>query len=188
MINKVKMKEDFAFIGKQDYNLGFRKENIEMVIYSLICFFAPFFLGHPQWLVGTLVNASLILAALNLRGHKLLPVIMLPSLGVLAKGAIFGPFTMFLVYMIPFIWIGNSILVYAFKYLDLHHKLNKWVVLAMGAASKTLFLFTAAFVLFKIGILPALFMTTMGLFQLYTAVAGGVLALGVQAVKKGLSN
>ena len=171
------------YLNKQDYKLGFLQENIEMVVYSIVCFFVPFLMGHPQLVVGVIVNAALVMAGLNLRSYKLLPVIILPSLGVLSRGIIFGPFTIFLVYMIPFIWIGNSILVLAFKYFNL----NKWLTLGIGAAMKTAFLFLAAFVLVKIGVLPALFLTTMGLFQFYTAVAGGVLALGGQAIKKRLA-
>jgi hypothetical protein len=31
---------------------------------SLLAFVVPFFLGQPQWLVGTIVNSSLFLSAL----------------------------------------------------------------------------------------------------------------------------
>lgn len=180
------MREEFEFVKKQDYKLGFIQENVELLIYSLICFFVPFILGHPQWIVGVLVNAALVLAALNLKSYKMLPVILIPSLAVLSRGVIFGPFTYLLVFMIPFIWIGNSILVYLFKKLHVDKKMNRFVVLGIGAAAKTLFLFTAAFIFFKLGVLPAVFLTTMGLLQLYTAIAGGMLAIGVQELKKKL--
>ncbi len=171
------------YINKQDYGLSFLQENIELVIYSVVCFFVPFLMGHPQWLVGTIVNSSLVLAGLNLRNYRILPVIILPSLGVLSRGLIFGPFTIFLVYMIPFIWIGNIILVWAFKYFNLGKKVNKWLTLGIGAAMKTAFLFATAFVLVKLGVLPVVFLTAMGLLQFYTVIAGGILALGVHKVK-----
>ena len=174
----------FEYIYKQDYNIKNIQENVEMVVYSAVCFFIPFLLAHPQLLVGSIVNASLILAAFNLKSYKMLPVIMIPSLGVLTKGLIFGPFTIFLIYMIPFIWIGNSILVYAFKKLHLHRKVNKWVTLVIGTLAKTAFLFGAAFVLVKVGVLPAMFLTAMGLLQLYTALLGGVIAFSIQGIKK----
>ncbi|MFC1769212.1 hypothetical protein ACFLZX_05605 [Nanoarchaeota archaeon] len=169
---------------KQEYDISNIQENVEMVVYSSVCFFIPFLMGHPQLLVGTLVNASLILGSLNLKSHKLLPVIILPSIGVLSKGAIFGPFTIFLLYMVPFIWIGNFILVFAFKKFNLQLKLNKWLTLLIGAAMKTAFLFIIALVLVKLDILPPIFTTTMGLFQFYTAILGGILALGIHGLKK----
>ena len=172
------------YLNKQDYKFGFLQENIEMIVYSVVCFFVPFFIGHPQLVVGIVVNAALVLAALNLRSYKLLPVIMLPSLAVLSRGMIFGPFTMFLIYMIPFIWIGNFILVFTIKQLALNKKINRFVSLGIGAGAKALFLFIIAFTLVKIDFLPALFLTTMGIMQLYTAIAGGLLAFGVHGVKK----
>ncbi len=178
------MKVNYEFVKKNDYKIGFIQENIEMIIYSAVCFFVPFFIGHPQLLVGAVVNASLILSAMNLRSYRLLPVIMLPSLAVLSRGIIFGPFTVFLLYMIPFIWIGNSLLVYAFKAFNITRNINKWITLLIGAFIKAAFLFATAFLFVKLGILPKLFLTTMGIFQFYTAILGGTLALGLQAVKK----
>ena len=43
-----------------------------------------------------------------------------------------------------------------------------------------------AFILFKINLLPALFLTAMGIFQFYTAILGGILAFGFQTIKKKL--
>ena len=171
----------------QQYELSNIQENIEMVIYSLLCLSIPFAIGHPQFLVGTLVNAALILAALNLRDFKLLPVIMLPSIGVLMGGAIFGGFTMLLVYMIPFIWAANALYVFVFKYFNLAQHLNSWLVVVIGSVVKMIFLFAFAFLFVKLGVLPSLFLTSMGLFQLYTALVGGALALLVQSGKKLIS-
>jgi len=178
---------NYAFVQKQDYRIGYIQENIEMVFYCLVCFFVPFLLGHPQFLVGIVVNACLILASLNLRGYKLLPVIIFPSLGVLSRGMIFGPFTIFLIYMIPFIWIGNALMVYAFKSFSVHKKINKWVSLVGSVVIKAVFLFGAAFALVNLGVLPKLFLTAMGVFQFYTAILGGVVALSVQGIKKKLA-
>ena len=80
----------------QDYALSHVYENVEMVVYSLVCFFTPFFIGHPQIFVGIVVNAALITAALNLKGYRILPVIILPSLGALSRGILFGPLSKFL--------------------------------------------------------------------------------------------
>lgn len=175
-----------VFLNNQDYKLKFVYENIETIIYSMVCFFAPFFIGHPQIVVGVLVNASLVMAALNVRTYKILPVIIFPSLGVLSRGLIFGPFTIFLIYMIPFIWISNFILVYAIKKLNLSLKFNRWISLSIGIIFKSGFLFMIALLLVNMNILPAIFLTTMGLIQVYTAVIGGIVAISVHEIKKRL--
>jgi hypothetical protein len=172
------------FWNRRDYNIGLIQENIELLVYSALAFLIPFTLGHPQLVVGILVNAAIVLASLNLKNYKLLPVIILPSIAVLSRGLIFGPFTMFLIYMIPFIWIGNFILLYAFRELKLKRKMNSIVTLIIGAVAKTAFLFGVAFLLVNLNVIPALFLTTMGLLQLYTALAGGALALGIHEAKK----
>ena len=174
----------FKSVYEQEYALSTVQETAEMVVYSAVCFFIPFLLGQPQILVGTLVNAALVLAALNLRGARVLPVILLPSLGVLAAGLIFGPLTPFLLYMIPFIWIGNSVLVVAFKELRLAKKMKYWKVLLAGAAAKASFLFASAVALFSLGLVPVPLLTAMGVLQLQTALLGGLLAFVVQKAKQ----
>ncbi|MEK7664636.1 MAG: hypothetical protein AAB361_00675 [Patescibacteria group bacterium] len=116
-------------------------------IFSL-SFFVPFFLGHPQWLVGTIVNACLFLTAIFLPKKFFLPLIIFPSLGVLARGLVFGPFTPFLIYFLPFIWLGNLVLI----------------------------LISAANIYFKFHIVPQMFLQAMGQNQLLTALAGGIIS------------
>jgi hypothetical protein len=171
-------------INSQDYVLSNIAENVEMVVYSIISFFLPIVIGHPQIVVGILVNALLITAALNLKGYKLLPVILAPSLGALSAGLLFGKFTAFLLYLAPFIWIGNAILVFAFKWLKLKLKKNYLLTLIVGAGVKSLFLFGSAFLLFKLGIIPVVFLTAMGILQLTTALGGGIAAYVLQYGKR----
>lgn len=168
---------------KKSYNesllwLSNLEQNIHFIAYSLIVFISPFLLGHPQLLVGIIVNAALILGATYMKGHRMLPLILLPSIAVLMRGMIFGPFTIFLVYMIPLIWLGNAIYAYAFRHLKLR-KLNSIFSVGLAAAMKTALLFGAAFLLVKMSILPTIFLTTMGVLQLTTALLGGLLAIGV---------
>jgi hypothetical protein len=153
-------------------------EVLELIAYSALALLIPFSLGHPQLLVGILVNTCLVLAALNLKSYKILPVALLPSMGVLARGLVFGPFTMFLVFMIPFIWAGNLILVFAMKKIN-----NKWLALGLGAVLKTAFLFSIATLLINAGVLPKIFAVSMGMVQLYTAIAGGIIALSFQTIR-----
>jgi len=166
------------------YNFTKAEILLHTIAYSFVGFFLPFFLAHPQWLVGTVVNAVLIFSALNIRRYSLLPVIIMPSLGVLSRGLIFGPFTIFLVYFIPFIWAGNALLVFLFKYLNINKKLNYFATLTISACAKAAFLFTAAFVLYKLGIIPVMFLTAMGLMQLITAISGGIIAFGAVKARK----
>ena len=141
---------------------------------SILSFFVPFALGHPQWLVGTIVNLCLFLGAIHLSKKYCLLLAILPSLGVLSRGLIFGPFTYFLIYFLPFIWLGNLILILVFKNLFSHfgHVLSS----ILSAVVKFLFLFVIAGIYFKFSIVPAGFMQSMGLNQLATALAGGLIS------------
>jgi len=174
-------------INLQDYILSNSLQYIEMVIYSVAAFFIPFFIGHPQIAVGIIVNAMLIVSALNLKGWKLAPIIILPSIAMLARGALFGPFTIFLIYMIPFIWVGNLILVLSFKGFKLRLKQNYWLTLVLGAFFKSGFLFLSAFVLYYFGLIPVVFLIAMGIMQIVTAIFGGVAAFGLHEAKKRLA-
>ncbi len=138
----------------------------------------PFFLEKPQLLVGSVVNGLLILAALNIKEEKnLLPVVLLPSLATLSRGLVFGHFTFFLAYMIPFIWVGNYILVYALRKID-----NNFLALVVGGILKAFVLFTVANILVKLSIIPRIFITSMGIFQLYTLIIGGIGAVLTQKI------
>lgn len=176
-----------GFWNLSEYNLSALQENIELIIYSALAFLVPFTIGHPQLVVGILVNTAIVLAALNLKNAKLLPVLILPSIAVLSRGLIFGPFTVFLIYMIPFIWIGNFILLAAFRELKLKRKLGSVPTLIIGSVAKAFFLYTCALILVLTGVLPNIFLSTMGLFQLYTAFAGGMIAIGIHEAKKKLA-
>jgi len=168
----------------QEYPLSAIRENVEMVLYSVIAVSLPFVLGHPQILVGAVVNCALVLAALNLRGKSLLPIIVLPSIGAYLAGYIFGASSYALIYLNPFIWVGNALLVYSVKELYLAKGQNRALALCQGALWKSAFLFASAFALYSLGLIPVEFLTAMGIFQLGTALLGGGAALVLQEVKK----
>lgn len=176
MINKT--------LNLQEYYLSYNQEILELFIYSGICFLLPFFFGHSQFITGTLVNATLILSALNLKGYKLLPSIILPSVGALSAGLLFGGFTWYLIYFIPFIWIGNSILIVSFKYFKLNEKLNYFATLFIGSSLKSAFLFSIAYCLVSLEIVPNTFLIIMGIMQLMTALSAGIIAYPIQKLKK----
>jgi hypothetical protein len=134
---------------------------------SVVSFFVPFLLSYPQWLVGTVINAGLFMAVIFLPRKYFLPIAVLPSLGVLARGMVFGLFTWFLIYFLTFIWLGNLILILVFKK-------HNFIV---ASFAKFLFLFLVANIYFKFSIVPMIFVQAMGLNQLATALAGGVISL-----------
>ena len=151
-------------------------ELIRIYAYTAVCFFVPFLLGHPQELVGVIVNAMLITTALQSSSLKrALPVIFAPSIAVLSRGLIFGPLTVYLIYMIPFIWVGNLLLVALVRRLRTK---NYWPSLLASAAVKSGFLFLSAFSLVSLALIPPIFLVSMGAIQIYTAVAGGMVAWG----------
>lgn len=161
-------------LDKTYYEYSERYQLLEMAVLGLLGFMLPFAIGHPQIVVGALVNALIIRAALSLPSYKTLPVIVSPAVGAIAQGALFGPLNMFLVYLMPFIWIGNYILLYAFK-MKIANGYNYFLTLLTGAAGKAAFLFSAAYLLYSASVIPAVFLTAMGIMQFTTALLGGVL-------------
>ncbi|MFA7298564.1 MAG: hypothetical protein WC010_02860 [Candidatus Absconditabacterales bacterium] len=149
------------------------------IIFLIPLFFIPFLLGGPQLLVGSIVNLLLIMMAVRFKNYyAIIPMLMLPSLAVVLRGFVFGPFTIFLVYMMPAIWIGNFILIYTIQ----HIKTQRLSIL-VGGILKTTFLFVIAYILIKLGILPAVFLKLMGLLQLYTTLLAGVVFVSFSKLK-----
>lgn len=172
------MIEKDVYVGK--YVSEYAHEVARFYVYFLVGFLVPFTLGHPQLLVGAVVNATLVLTALEINSlRRLLPLLFAPSLGVLARGLIFGPFTPFLAIMLPFIWVGNAILVLGIRKLHKERGKNYWISLGASSVAKSGFLFSAAFALVSLSVLPEMFLTTMGAVQLLTAVSGGIAAFAL---------
>lgn len=167
----------------REHELSSKQELIELTAYSIISLLIPFVFKQPQLLVGTVVNSMLILAALNLKGKNILPMIMLPSIAAAAGGYLFGGLTVYMVYLVPFIWLGNTILVLSFKHFRLQQNRNFFLTLGIGSLAKAGFLFGITFLLVSLAIVPALFLTAMGILQLITALSGGVLAFAIQRIK-----
>ena len=104
---------------------------IQTILIYLIALLVPTFLGEllknvfpatsivvtkSQLIIGSMVNASLIVTAMNLKGWaKILGVVTMPSISTILGGYVFKTASVFMVYMIPAIWVGNFALVYAYK-------------------------------------------------------------------------
>ena len=161
------------------FRLGEKFEWAEFLFLGFLAFLIPFLVGNPQILVGTLVNAFLVVAALNLDAKKVMGLALLPSLGAIARGVLFGPFTFALVFMVPFIWAGNILLILTMKYFFGEKKVNYFVSLGAGALLKAGLLFGSAYLLLHFSLVPALFLEAMGIVQLITALGGGIFAFTV---------
>ncbi len=148
---------------------------IESVGYGLLCFFLPFVLSHSsqQLLLGSIVNSAIILAAIRLNWKQSMPAILLPSLGVLAAGVLFGSLTQFLLFLVPFIWIGNALLAFSFKHFS---KKNYAFKAVFGAAVKSVFLGVSVLALVSFSLVPSALLLPMSLMQFLTALLGSVIA------------
>ncbi len=162
-------------INKTIYDFTKTHEVIEIVIYSFIGFFLPLMIGHPQIIVGSLVNALIVISALHHKGLRPLSLFILPSIGAITRGILFGPFTIFLIYMAPFIWISNFLIWITIKKLYLMDRKNYLFSLVIASIVKASFLFISAFILYSFGFIPKMFLIAMGPTQLLTAVMGGLI-------------
>ena len=145
---------------------------LEMTILSTIALITPMFLKHPQILVGIIINALLIKGAISLKKYQVLPLIILPSIGVVLSGYLFGGLTKFVFYMIPTIWAGNAILVHIFK---TRTEKNYLSTLVLSSLAKTAFLFSIAFIMYKLSLIPRPLLMAMGYMQFITAMLGGLI-------------
>jgi len=137
-----------------------------------LAFTIPLVLSHPQPLVGTIVNSLLVITARRMPIRSWLPIAILPSLGVIMHGVLFGSLTMFLIYFLPIIWLGNLIYMKVISFKSPAYAAN----VMFGAALKAGLLFLGANLYLSLGLVPTLFLTAMGINQLLTALSGGVVA------------
>lgn len=148
-------------------------DKIQILVFSLIMFLIPLFLWWPQILVWSIVNFILVMAALKFKTKNILPLLLLPSIAVVSRWIIFWPFTIFMVYLMPVIWISNYLLVY----IVANFRYNEWINLSLWWISKVWFLFVISLIMIRIWLIPAFFAKAMWLWQLITIIIGGILAL-----------
>jgi len=131
---------------------------------------APLF--KNQLITGPIVNALLYIAIVILGLSSAIFIGLLPSAVSLATGLL----PIILAPMIPFIIIGNSILVIVFNYF---YRKNYWLGVGMASLFKFLFLFVSSQTLvnfFLKSSLAAKAASMMSWSQLYTAIIGGIIA------------
>lgn len=140
----------------------------------LVAFVAPF--SHNQMITGSLVNATLFIAAAVLSLESAITIAVLPSLIAVSLGTLPAP----LAPMVPFIILSNILLilvVVAFRRLNI--KTNFLVKVFLASLVKFIFLLSvSAFVLNFLfhKQLPAVIMNMMSWPQLITALVGGFIA------------
>lgn len=143
-----------------------------LFIYAL-SFSVPLLLSHPQIVTGVIVNTLIFIAAAKLNKNNVWPLIFLPSLGALANGLLFGPLTIFLVYFLPFIWLGNYLQISIFS----TYRQQSYLFGSSAAVLiKFLLLFVVANLYYRYQLVPVVFLTAMGVVQLATAALGAGLA------------
>jgi hypothetical protein len=139
------------------------------------------FLIHSQWITGPTVNAALFIAAVILGPSRAILLGLMPSTIALGSGLL--PFV--LAPMVPFIMLGNVILVLAFYYL---YKRNYFLALGVASFLKFAFLHqTVTWIMSRyleqkfVGVLSVM----MSWPQFFTAVVGGLVAYAfLKPIKK----
>lgn len=152
----------------------------EMVYLASIAFLLPLLLGGPQVLVGTLVNAVLIYAALQYRFTRVLPIVVLPSIAVLSRGVMFGALTPVLMVLLPYIWTANVLLVSGIRLANTRGY-PVWIALIVSVAAKVVFLFASTALLADSGLVPRAMILAMGQTQVVTALLGALIAATVSS-------
>ena len=146
-----------------------------ITLYTLytLSFLIPLLISKPQLLVGSAINLLITYSTLKYGFKKTLPILLTPSLVATGTGLLFGGATLFLVYLMPFIMISNILLSYSIS------KKKNILGILIGIFLKVIFLYTATYILVQTIGLPSIFLTSMGLMQIYTALIGGSIGFGI---------
>ena len=166
--------EKIKIINQKNVFARATSESVLFLSLAVLVFSVPIILRGPQLLVGTIINAILIKGALTLKKDKFIALAIFPSLGVLSAGFLFNGLTSSLIYLLPFIWIANYLLMTIFKVLE---KKNYIKALLSSAFLKAGFLFSGVFILYKLNLVPKIILSSMGYLQFITVIFGSLLVL-----------
>lgn len=125
-----------------------------------------------QAITGPIVNATLFIAVMLLNAQSAILVGLLPSVIALSVGLL----PLVLSPMIPFIMIGNTILILVFNFL---RKKNYWIGIIWASILKFCLLFISSLVVTNLIIkkeIVSQVATIMSWPQLLTALGGGIVA------------
>ena len=171
---------------------------LQTILIYLVAFLVPTFLGkilaslfgsasvvatNSQIIIGSIVNTALILTAFNLKGRaKIFGVVAMPSISAILGGYVFHTASVFMVYMIPAIWLGNFALVYLFKLLLIAKNKNYFLTSVCAILTKVAIIFACFSILRYANVFPEKIVTNlqtaMSVTQLITASIGAFIASG----------
>jgi len=179
-------------MDKTNKNLLIKKEIITITaiiaVLLVLCLALPlltqnvttgWYRQYNQYIIGPLVNAALIFSALRLKkAYSVLPVVLVPSLCAATLGLI-GISAVFMLYMVPLIWLGNMAITLSFRYL-----FKNYIAKAtLGITLKVAIIFCGFLILRSFEVFPTpvaeMLFTMMGMVQLITATVGAIIAYGV---------
>ncbi len=179
-------------------------DSIQSIIIGLIGFLVPTFLAqlmntifgiqsiisiNSQIIVGSIVNAILVISAINIKGYKkIVGIVTMPSISTILSGYVFGTASVYMVYMVPAIWLGNFVLIYAYKFILLEKKKNYFLAGIVGIIAKILVIFATFEMLNLFSVFPTKLVSSlqvaMGTTQLITACIGMLVAFVIYQVEK----
>ena len=196
--------ENEGIINKRvkDFSKGI--DIMQTILIFLIALLVPTFLGgilskifgstsvistNSQLIVGTIVNAALVVSAINLKGWaKILGVVTMPSISTILSGYVFGTASVYMVYMIPAIWIGNFALIYSYKFLMLGKNKHYFLAGIVGIIVKVAIIFALFNLINLFGVFPEKLVenlrNAMGMTQLITASLGIIVAFVIYKLEK----
>ena len=151
---------------------------------------------NSQYVVGSIVNIALIFVGINLKGYKkIIGIITLPSVSAICSGFIFKTASIYTVYMIPAIWLGNFALVYLYRKIYVEKKKNYVLTSVVAILVKAAIIFFGFNLLTWVNVIPGqgkvfeALQLSMGMNQLVTATVAAVVVAGIIVgikTKKGL--
>lgn len=186
-------------LEKNMYDLSKVSDVIQTILIFLIALLVPTFVPsllktifgaqsiigvNSQLIVGSIVNIALITAAINVKGwKKIAGIVTMPSISTILSGYVFGTASVYMVYMIPAIWLGNFAIVYLFKLLLLKEHKNYLLAGMLSVLAKVGVIFLGFNILKAVEIFPEKLVSTlqvaMSSTQLITATIGMVASFGI---------
>ncbi|HNV01596.1 MAG TPA: hypothetical protein PKK60_04175 [archaeon] len=183
--NKVEFHHQNIHLRKNVYfsNTIFSKENKELLLFVLLVFTTPLIVTN-QLIVGTIVNALLIKSAIDYKSKKVFLLSLIPSIAVILGGILFTNLTPQVLFVLPFIWLGNFSLMFLMRKIFVQNKVNYLISSIVSASVKTILLFSFTFILFSASLVPIVFLTTFGLNQFLTAMSGSIIIFASKKLTK----
>lgn len=144
---------------------------------------------NSQLIIGSIVNTALIMSALNLKGTaKIMGVITMPSIATILGGYVFQTASIYMVYMIPAIWVGNFALVYAYKVLVVKQQKVYWFAGMIGIVAKVAIIFGIFSILKIFHIFPDKLVSTLQIAMSTTQAITAMIGAGIAYILYKIEN